>query len=69
MSASHSSLRRRGPEMAVDQVLGRIGYLPLYELYLALLLAYATERPSLRLMRRTTFGHRDRIVPPHAARA
>lgn len=47
---------RRGPEVAVDQVLGRIGYLAFVRAVPGLLIAYATERPFLRIMRCTTFS-------------
>lgn len=56
MSVSHSSLGAAARKRRLTRFSGASDISPLYELYLALLLAYATASPSSRMMRRTTFS-------------
>lgn len=61
---------RRGPEVAVDQVLGRIGYLAFVRAVPGFLLRVRDCQPLLAHdAAHHLLGRRHRVVPPTAARA
>ena len=64
MPVSQSSFGAPSRKPRLTRFLGAFDISPLYELYLAFFLAYATASPSSRMMRRTAFSDATTGPPP-----